>query len=120
MERLSGLDATFLYLETPSNHMHVCATMIFDPSTVPGGYSFEHVRDVIASRLHLVAQFRRRLAMVPFNIHHPVWFEDPDFDIDYHVRRIAVPGPGGPEELAELAAGIPSRPLDRRKPLREL
>ena len=120
MERLSGLDATFLYLETPANHLHVSAVMIFDPSSVPGGYSFEGVKEFIRGRLHLVPQFRRRLAKVPFNLHHPVWFEDPDFDLDYHVRRIAVPSPGGPEELAALAGDIVSHPLDRERPLWEL
>jgi WS/DGAT/MGAT family acyltransferase len=120
MERLSGLDATFLYFETPANHLHVSAVMIFDPSATPGGYSFERVKEFIRGRLHLVSQFRQRLATVPLNLHHPVWFEDPDFDLDYHVRRIAVPAPGGPEELAELAGDIVSRPLDRDRPLWEL
>src|SRR5437899_4446739 len=120
MERLSGLDATFLYLETPSNHMHVSAVMIFDPSEVPGGYSFEHVKDFITGRLHLVPQFRRRLMPIPFNLHHPVWIEDPDFDLDYHVRRVAVPAPGGQEELDELISQIASHQLDRRHPLWEV
>jgi WS/DGAT/MGAT family acyltransferase len=120
MQRLSGLDATFLYFETPTNHLHVSAVMVFDPATTPGGYSFEKVKEFIRGRLHLIPQFRQRLARVPFNLHHPVWFEDPEFDLDYHVRRIAVPSPGGPEELAELAGDIVSRPLDRERPLWEL
>ena len=120
MERLSGLDASFLYLETPSNHMHVAATMVYDPSTVPGGYDFEKVMEMIRSRLHLVQQFRRRLVTVPFQLHHPVWVEDPDFDLDRHVRRVAVPSPGGPEQLADIAGDIASRPLDRSRPLWEL
>ena len=120
MERLSGLDASFLYLETPSNHMHVAATMVYDPSTVPGGYDFEKVKEMVRSRLHLVQQFRRRLVTVPFQLHHPVWVEDPDFDLDYHVRRVAVPSPGGPEQLAGIAGDIASRPLDRSRPLWEL
>ena len=61
MQRLSGMDASFLYLETPANHMHVAATAVFDPTTVPGGYSFEKVRDLVESRLHLLPPFRRRL-----------------------------------------------------------
>src|SRR4051794_4804091 len=120
MERLSGLDATFLYFETPTNHLHVGAVMIFDPSTMAGGYSFDKVKDFIRGRLHLVPQFRRRLAAVPFNLHHPVWFEDPNFDLDYHVRRVAVPSPGGPEELSDLAGDILGRPLDRNRPLWEI
>ena len=61
MRRLTGLDATFLYLETPSIHMHVASTAVFDPSTVPGGYSFERVVELVESRLHLLPPFRRRL-----------------------------------------------------------
>ena len=120
MERLSGLDASFLYLESPTNHMHVAATMTFDPSTVEGGYSFEKTKDVVRARLHLIPQFRRRLAPVPFNLHHPVWVEDPDFDLDYHMRRIAAPAPGSYHELADIAGDIASRQLDRSRPLWEL
>lgn len=120
MERLTGLDAAFLYFETPTNHMHVCALMIFDPATMPGGYSFEKVKEFIAGRLHLVPPFRRRLVGVPFNLNHPVWIEDPGFDLDYHLHRIGVPAPGGPQQLAEIAGDIASRPLDRSRPLWEL
>src|SRR5438477_7171724 len=120
MERLSGLDASFLYLESPNNHMHVAATMTFDPSTVEGGYSFDQVRELIQSRLHLIPQFRQRLATVPFNLHHPVWVEDPDFDIDYHLRRIAAPAPGSYHELADIAGDIAGRQLDRSRPLWEM
>ena len=120
MQRLSGLDASFLYLESPSNHMHVAATMTFDPSTVEGGYSFDKVRALLESRLHLIPQFRQRLATVPFNLHHPVWVEDPDFDLDYHLRRIAAPAPGSYHELAELAGDIAGRQLDRSRPLWEM
>ena len=120
MERLTGLDASFLYFETPTMHMHVCATIIFDPSTVEGGYSFERVREVIESRLHLVKPFRRKLAPVPLNLAHPVWVEDADFDLDYHLRRIGVPSPGTMEQLAEIAGDIASRQLDRNHPLWEM
>ncbi|MCA1727537.1 MAG: wax ester/triacylglycerol synthase family O-acyltransferase [Actinobacteria bacterium] len=120
MERLSGLDASFLYLETPNQHMHVLAVIEFDPSTTPGGYSFERIKEMIASRLHLAAPLRRRLATVPFNIHHPIWVEDPDFDLDYHVRRVGCPAPGTKRELAELVDDIAGRKLDRNRPLWEL
>jgi diacylglycerol O-acyltransferase / wax synthase len=120
MERLSGLDASFLYLETPSDHMHVALTAVFDPSTMPGGYSFERVKEFIASRLHLVPPFRRRVVEVPFRLGHPIWIEDPHFDLDYHIRRVGAPAPGGMRELSELAAQIASTPLDRTKPLWEL
>lgn len=120
MQRLSGLDASFLYFETPTMHMHVCAVFVADPSTIPGGYSFTKVKEMIESRLHLVPPFRRRLASVPFNLHHPVWVEDPNFDLDYHVRRIGCPSPGTERELAEVAGDIASRPLDRSRPLWEM
>jgi WS/DGAT/MGAT family acyltransferase len=120
MERLSGLDATFLYLETPTHHMHVAMTMVLDPSTMPGGYSFDKLKTFIRSRLHVVPLFHRRLAQVPFRLNHPVWVEDPDFDLDYHVRRIGVPSPGGRRELAEIAGQIASTQLDRTKPLWEM
>lgn len=120
MERLTGLDATFLYLETPTHHMHVAMTMVLDPSTMPGGYSFPAIKDFIASRMDRIPPFRRRLVSVPFNLHHPVWVEDPEFDIDYHIRRIGAPAPGGRRELGEMAAQIASVPLDRSRPLWEM
>src|SRR5919106_3908668 len=120
MERLTGLDAAFLYIETPSHHMHVSMVSVFDTSTVPGGYSFDKVRAVIEERLPLIPMFRRRLVPVPFNLHHPIWVDDPDFDLDYHVRRIAVPAPGRIEELCELASDFVSRQLDRSRPLWEI
>jgi WS/DGAT/MGAT family acyltransferase len=119
MQRLSGMDATFLYLETPTSHMHVAMTGIYDTSTMPGGYSFDAIKEHIRSRLHLVPPFTRRLVEVPFQLHHPVWVEDPNFDLDYHVRRIGVPAPGGRRELGEIAAQIASVPLDRNRPLWE-
>jgi len=120
MERLTGLDATFLYLETPTNHMHVAMTMVLDPSTMPGGYSFEKIKEFIGSRLHLVPPFRRRLMEVPFRLNHPIWVEDPDFDLDFHIRRIGAPAPGGRRELAEMAGQIAGTQLDRSRPLWEL
>lgn len=119
MERLSGLDAAFLYLETEDAHMHVAMVGIYDVSTMPSGYSFERLRQHIQDRLHVVPPFRRRLVEVPFQFHHPVWVEDPSFDIDHHVRRISCPAPGGRRELARVAAEIASVPLDRSRPLWE-
>src|SRR5919106_624766 len=120
MERMSGLDASFLYFETPNMHMHVMGVIVFDPSTVPEGYSFELVKEKMRNRLHLVPPFRRKLAPIPFNLHHPVWVEDANFDLDYHIRRIGCPEPGTERELAELVGDIASRPLDRTRPLWEM
>ena len=120
MQRLSGADATFLYLQNARSHMEVAAVVVLDPSGVEGGFSFERAREVVASRLHLVPPFRRRLVHVPFELDTPRWIEDPDFDLDYHVRRAALPAPGGPGELATFAGDVVSRPLDRSRPLWEL
>ena len=119
MNRLSGLDALFLYGEQGGMHMHVCAVIIIDPSTMPGGYSFDTIKQTFANRMHLVPQFRRRLATIPLGLHHPIWVDDPDFDLDYHIRRIGCPAPCGPEEVAEIAGDIAGRPLDRNRPLWE-
>ena len=120
MQRLTGLDAAFLALETPSTHMHVLATMVLDPSDVEGGFTVGTMRELIAERLPRLEPFRRRVVEVPFGIDRPIWVEDPDFDLDYHVRRAALPAPGGLDELAELTAEIAGRQLDRRRPLWEL
>jgi len=120
MERLSGLDATFLYFETPQQHMHVSIVAVLDPKGTPGGYSFEKVQDLILSRLHLLPPFHRRLVHVPFNLHHPIWVEDPHFDIIHHVHRVSCPAPGGPRELASICGRINSTPLDRSRPLWEV
>ena len=93
-ERLTGLDASFLYMETPTLHMHVAMTAVFDPSTVPGGYSFRRVRQLINDRIPLAPVFQRRLVEVPMRLGHPVWVDDPEFDIDNHLRRAALPSPG--------------------------
>lgn len=116
MRRLRGFDAAFFHFETPTNHLHVGQACIFDPSTTPGGHSFDDVRGLFTDRIHLIPPFRRRLVEVPFGLHHPVWIEDPDFDLDYHLRRAAVPAPGGIRELADLTAEVMSRPLDRSRP----
>jgi len=119
MQRLTGLDAAFLALETPSTHMHVVGVAIVDPSTAPPGPYHERVRALLQARLHLVPPLRRRLVEVPFGLHIPVWIEDPDFDLDYHVRRAALPAPGGPNELVAFVADVAGRPLDRGHPLWE-
>jgi diacylglycerol O-acyltransferase / wax synthase len=120
MERLSGLDASFLYLESSAQLMHVCGVLLLDPSTVPGGYSFDRLRSELEERVRAIPSFRRKLRQVPLEIDHPVWVDDVEFDIDRHVHRFAVPGPGGVEELAELCAHMAGIPLDRSRPLWEM
>jgi WS/DGAT/MGAT family acyltransferase len=120
MKRLTGLDAAFLSLETPSSHMHVASVGIYDPSTADGELSFQRVVEVYEGRLHLAPPFRQRLVNVPFGLHHPLWIEDPDFDIRNHVRHSAIPAPGGPDELSALVGRLAAQPLDRTRPLWEI
>jgi diacylglycerol O-acyltransferase / wax synthase len=120
VRRLTGIDASFLYLETPNNHMHVGAVYVFDPADDVTACSFERVKATVTSRLHLLPPFRWRLIEVPFGLHHPLWVNDPDFDIENHVRRAILPAPGGPAELADFAAQFMARQLDRSRPLWEL
>jgi WS/DGAT/MGAT family acyltransferase len=119
MQRLTGLDATFLYMETPTMPMHVASLMILDPTEMPEGWTYDDVMTVYRERLHLAPPFRRRLVEVPFELHHPLWIEDPDFDLEWHVRHIAVPPPGTRDQLETLAAQLMSIPLDRNRPLWE-
>ncbi|MDP9402855.1 MAG: wax ester/triacylglycerol synthase family O-acyltransferase [Actinomycetota bacterium] len=120
MQRLAGFDAAFLALESATNHMHVASVLVVDPSGVAGGWSLERVRDLVRRRLPLLAPFRRRVVGVPFGIHHPLWREVPDVDLSFHIRRGALPRPGGPQELAGAVADLIGRPLDRSRPLWEL
>ncbi len=120
-ERLTPLDASFLFLEKPAMHMHVAGLSIFDPSTRPDGrLPFEDVFATTAARIHLAPRFRQKVLMVPWNVGLPVWVDDPHLDLDFHIRRAALPSPGGRRELAAFAQRVLSRPLDRSKPLWEL
>jgi WS/DGAT/MGAT family acyltransferase len=118
VQRLSGLDAAFLALETPTAHMHILGVAVLDPHS-PSGFSYERVRELFEARLHLVPPFRRRVVEVPLGLNNPVWIEDPDFDLDFHLRRAALPAPGSGRELTAFVAEVASRPLDRARPLWE-
>jgi diacylglycerol O-acyltransferase / wax synthase len=120
MQRLSGLDASFLYLETPSQPLHVCSILELDASTMPGGYTFDRLRDELALRIKAMPEFREKLADSPLNLDHPVWVEDNYFDVNRHLHRIGLPPPGGRTELAEICGHIAGLPLDRSRPLWEM
>jgi diacylglycerol O-acyltransferase len=120
MDRLSGLDASFLYLETPAQLMHVCGVIVLDPSTMPTAYSFEHMQSEIDRRVKDVPTFTRKLRRVPLGLDHPIWVRDKQFDIERHVHRLALPQPGGYRELVALTAHLAALPLDRSRPLWEM
>lgn len=120
MLRLSGLDASLLYSETPTAHMHVMGTLVLDPTGPDSNFSYERFRDILASRLPLIPQFRRRLVPAPLGIDHPMWMEDPDFDLDDHLLHAAIPSPGGTAELCDFVGRFTSVQLDRSRPLWEM
>src|SRR4051794_40597990 len=119
MKQLTGLDASFLFLETASQFGHVSSLSIFERPDVADYDPLAEWRGQIERRLHLLEPLRRRLREVPFGLDHPFWIEDPDFDIDFHVRHSAVPPPGTDQQLGAVVARIVGRPLDRRRPLWE-
>ncbi len=120
MEQLSGLDSAFLYLETSRTPMHIGSIAIYDPSTAPNSFvRFKDILNFIEQRLHLAKSFRRKLANVPLSLDYPYWIDDPDFDLEYHVRHIALPQPGDWRQLCIQASRLHSRPLDLSKPLWE-
>jgi WS/DGAT/MGAT family acyltransferase len=118
--QLSGIDVSFLNMETASTFGHVASLNIYDPTGAPGGAGLEATKKAILDRIDLLAPFRRRLVEVPLGLDLPYWVDDPDFDIDFHVRHHAVPAPGTPEQLAETVSRIHARALDRSRPLWEL
>jgi diacylglycerol O-acyltransferase len=121
MRQLTSLDAQFLAIENGRNLGHVSGLSVYDPSTAPDGVlNADRMCAVLTERLHLLPPFRWRLAEVPLGLDHPYWIEDPEFDIEYHVRELALPAPGDERQLAEQVARIHGRALDRAHPLWEL
>jgi diacylglycerol O-acyltransferase / wax synthase len=120
VEQLSGMDASFVYMDTPNTPMHIGSVGIYDPSTATGGFvRFKDILRHIESRLDGARSFRQKLVRVPFDLDHPYWIEDPDFDLEYHVRHVALPAPGDWRQLCIQVARLHARPLDLTKPLWE-
>jgi diacylglycerol O-acyltransferase / wax synthase len=115
LDRLSSTDASFLHQEGPASHMHIGAVLIFQGPPPDFAAFLDHVR----SRLHLVPRYRQKLAVPPLETGRPLWVDDPDFNVEYHVRHTALPAPGSEEQLFLLTSRIASQPLDRDKPLWE-
>ena len=119
MNHLSGMDASFLHLESPEMPMHVGSLQILDlPEGYDGDY-YEDVKSYMASRIHLASVFQRKLALMPFDLANPVWVDDEDVDLDYHVRHVILPRPGTIEQLEKYVARLHSSLLDRSRPLWE-
>ncbi|MEZ4884381.1 MAG: wax ester/triacylglycerol synthase family O-acyltransferase [Chitinophagales bacterium] len=112
IQAISGLDATFLYGETPTSPMHVGSVVVIE-----GSLKFETFRQIILSRIHQIPKMRQRLVSVPLSMDYPYWVDDPEFDIDMHLSHIALPQPGGWQELRDTASQIFSEHLDRSRPL---
>lgn len=120
MQQLSGIDTMFLNLESNACPMHVGGLILLEPKSVDDDDAFERLVRHVESRLDLVPPLRRRLVTTPFNLDHPYWIEDPDFDLVHHLRHRAVPRPGDKSKLRELVCELASTPLDRNLPLWEI
>ena len=117
-DRLSSLDTSFLHLEDATTPMHVGSVMVFDAPI--GGFDYESLVTLISQRIAHVPRYRQRIKTVPGSLANPVWVDDTNFDMSYHVRRSALPRPGSDEQLEELVARIQPRPLDRSRPMWEV
>jgi WS/DGAT/MGAT family acyltransferase len=120
VQQLTGLDAAFLALETANSTGHVGGVSIVDTRDLPQPLTLARLTEVFAQRLALVPVLRRKLLNVPFGLDQPYWVDDPDFDIEYHIRELALPRPGSEAQLTEQVARLHARPLDRSKPLWEI
>ena len=120
MRQLTGVDASFLYMENDHTVGHVASLMVVDPSTAPAPITAETLREYLGRRMHVVEPLRWRLVDVPFGIDLPYWVEDPDIDLEYHIRGIGLPSPGTDRQLAQMVSGLAVRRLDRNHPLWEL
>ena len=115
LDRLSSIDASFLHQEGRTSHMHVGGVLMFEGPPP----AFDEFLDHVRGRLHLVPRYRQKLATPPLETGRPLWVDDPDFNLEYHVRHTALPPPGSEEQLFLLASRIASQQLDRSKPLWE-
>lgn len=118
MKQLSGMDSMFLYLENDRAPLEVGSLHIYDPSTAAGGaIRFKEILAHFQGRLDRCEVFRRKLMLLPFSLDYPYWIEDHEFDLEYHVRHISLPRPGGWEQLMAQVSRLQARPLDRTRPL---
>ena len=119
VKRLNGMDAMLLYSETPNLHTHTLKVAVVDAADYDGEFNFDLFRHTLRRRLHRMDPLRYKLIDIPWRLHHPMWLQNCEVDLDYHVRRVQVPAPGGRRELDEVIGQIASTPLDRDRPLWE-
>src|SRR6201993_2324808 len=119
VKRLNGMDAMLLYSETPNLHTHTLKVAIVDATDFDGEFTFDVFRRTLLRRLHRLDPLRYKLIDMPWRLHQPMWLERCEIDLDYHLRRVRVPGPGGRRELDEVIGDIATTPLDRSRPLWE-
>jgi diacylglycerol O-acyltransferase len=121
MEQLTGLDASFLYLETRNSPMHISGLYLYTQETAPGGkVRFKDILEFITSRVQRLPTMAKRLKRVPLDLDHPYWVDDGDFDPEYHIRHVRLPEPGDWRQLCIMVSRIHARPLDRERPLWEI
>jgi diacylglycerol O-acyltransferase len=119
VKRLNGMDALLLYSETPNLHTHTLKAAVVDTADYDGEFTFELFRNTLRRRLYLLDPLRYQLVDTPWRLHHPMWLQNCDVDLDYHLRRVRVPAPGGRRELDRVIGEVASTPLDRSRPLWE-
>lgn len=117
MKQMQGLDAAFVAMESPAGPAHIGSILIYDPSTAPGGFvRFKDILNFVKGRLHLADTMRQKMVKVPFGIDYPYWVNDNSFDLEFHVRHVALPKPGDWRQLCIQASRIFARPLDLTRP----
>jgi diacylglycerol O-acyltransferase / wax synthase len=119
VKRLNGMDAMLLYSETANLHTHTLKVAVIDAADYAGEFSFELFRRTLGDRLHLLDPLRYQLIDIPWRLHHPMWLENCDVDLDYHLKRVKVAAPGGRRELDEVIGQVAGTPLNRTRPLWE-
>ena len=120
MERLGGLDGAFLYCETPTMHLHVCGLMIVDAPTMTSGDAYDRVRSMLVDRLPRIRAVHQKLASDPVHLGRPFWMDDPNLDLDRHLRHLVLDPPGDDRALAQVVGDIAGKQLRRDRPLWEI
>jgi len=114
---MTGTEAMFLRMERRANYQHTLKIAIVDPSSTPDGWSFERYHATVEHQLRLVPTMRQRYIDTPLGLHHPLWIDDPDFDLEVHLRQVVCPPPGDMAQFCKLVEQVYCHPLDRDRPL---